>query len=331
MNYVESALSAACASADDAQAALADLIDYVRERAMRSAAGGAGTDAAIASLDLPSLFETMAPGDARILLFEAARAFGAIDLEAGFALLLDAADGLLDRANPLRGQAVALPLSAALADGGSGEVVLLEPRRTARPAAAIVPATARLRALPTGSAREVRPLLGFPAGQSLWFDGTAGAALGGVPVAAAAWREWRDAQTALLLGLLTGGTRRMVVEAYGYARQRESSGQVIALHQAVALRLADIAIAGRTLELHAEAVVSMLGDEDDPALRFDAVTAGHLHRLVFAVSRDALQVAAGHGYVAGLPFRDFFARLRTLGSMVEALAAVPTLATGALQ
>lgn len=330
MTYVEPAPSQPGAAEAGEEAILGDLIAYVRERAAgaqaRTADGGAE---ALASLDLPTLFGTMAAAEARILLFEAARAFGAIDLEAAFAPLLDAADALLEAANPLRGQAIGVPLWAARAGASRGNVVLFEPQRTDRPLACIDASMTMLRNLPPDAARDERPLLGFPSGRCVWFDVTACAALGGVQVAAADGWAWRAAQAALLLGLLTGGAQRMVVEAYAYARHRESSGQVIALHQAVALRLADIAIAGRALDLHAEAVVSLLGDDGDPALRFDHATAAHLHRLAFTVSRDALQVAAGHGYVAGLPFRDYFARLRTLGSMVEALAAISSLAPGA--
>lgn len=125
------------------------------------------------------------------------------------------------------------------------------------------------------------------------------------------------AEAVLLLGLTTGACRAAVAAAYGYARARESGGKPIAQYQAVALRLAELAMADRAISLLARHVAA---DPDRSALtdacRYVAATA-------IRMARDAVQVAAGHGFVRGLPFADLF-------TGIAALAARLTLAANAL-
>jgi hypothetical protein len=121
-----------------------------------------------------------------------------------------------------------------------------------------------------------------------------------------------QAVCALLGGLLCGVSERLAEEAHAYARARESAGKPIDQYQAVALRLADIDMNLDALLLSASvAYEPMLAEEamhaSEPALLAD---------LAFAIARDAVQVAAGHGYVEGLPFKRLFSQSRSLASML---------------
>jgi hypothetical protein len=117
---------------------------------------------------------------------------------------------------------------------------------------------------------------------------------------------------ALLAGLLCGVSERLAEEAHAYARARHSGGKPIDQHQAVALRLADIDMSLEALLLSAAVIFEpMLADEameaSEPALLAD---------LAAAIARDAVQVAAAHGYVDGLNFKRLFSQSRTLASML---------------
>lgn len=122
------------------------------------------------------------------------------------------------------------------------------------------------------------------------------------------------AEAALLLGLTTGACRAAVAAAYGYARTRESGGKPIAQYQAVALRLAELAMADRAITLLARHVAA---NPDRSALtdacRYVAATATRM-------ARDAVQVAAGHGFVRGLPFADLFTGITALAARLALTA-----------
>jgi hypothetical protein len=114
---------------------------------------------------------------------------------------------------------------------------------------------------------------------------------------------------ALLGGLIDGATRRLVDEAYGYARTRQSGGRILLQHQAVALRLAELAINQQALHLYLFARLR------DAAGRPPDAT--HVGQLAFAIARDAVQIAGAHGYVEGLPFRRLFEQVRSLTSALS--------------
>lgn len=132
-----------------------------------------------------------------------------------------------------------------------------------------------------------------------------------------AWAAFMEAQAALLLGLIDGLAQQLVVEAYAYARQRVSAGKPIAQHQAVALRLADLALTQQTLSLQLECAVLPVasgGAGAAPAANPSLVAESSMR-----IARDALQVAAAHGYVEGLVFKRGYAQSRLLVSAWSAL------------
>jgi len=117
---------------------------------------------------------------------------------------------------------------------------------------------------------------------------------------------------ALLGGLLCGVSERLAEEAHAYARVRESGGKPINQYQAVALRLAD-------LDMNLEALLLSGAVTFEPMLADDNLDASEpalLADLAFSIARDAVQVAAAHGYVEGLPFKRLFSQSRTLASML---------------
>jgi len=128
---------------------------------------------------------------------------------------------------------------------------------------------------------------------------------------------------ALLGGLLCGVSERLVEEAHAYARMRCSGGKPIDQYQAVALRLAE-------LDMNLEALLLSAAVPFEPMLADEAMEASEpalLADLAFAIARDAVQVAAAHGYVEGLPFKRLFSQSRTLASMlllVDAAARRPS-------
>ena len=118
--------------------------------------------------------------------------------------------------------------------------------------------------------------------------------------------------SALVSGLLCGVSERLVEEAHDYARTRLSGGKPINQYQAVALRLAELDMGLQALLLSAAAPY-------EPALALETAEACRpplLADLAFAIARDAVQVAAAHGYVEGLPFKRLFSQSRTLASLL---------------
>ncbi|KFE69501.1 acyl-CoA dehydrogenase family protein [Hyalangium minutum] len=170
-------------------------------------------------------------------------------------------------------------------------------------------------------------LLGFPLGEVLTWTlqpGLTGGDVGMQPLAPSAWGTYVRAQLALLSGLLTGATRRLVEEAYAYAKTRQAAGKPIIQHQAVALRLADLALNHEALALYLTASVERC---QPPGMKggLEELSVGHISDLSFRIARDAVQTAAGHGYVEGLPFRRLFEQVRTLTVMIGAMKAASAL------
>lgn len=117
-----------------------------------------------------------------------------------------------------------------------------------------------------------------------------------------------------LAGLLAGAARAATAFAFSYAQERTAFRHPLIHHQAVALKLADMATASDALRLQVWDVATRLGHGD-------AVPHGHVlpmaKQLVSAsmeIHRHAVQVCGGHGYVEGFPparrFQD--ARLLSL-------------------
>jgi hypothetical protein len=112
--------------------------------------------------------------------------------------------------------------------------------------------------------------------------------------------RYRALTAALLGGLIDGATRRLVDEAYAHARTRQSAGRILIQHQAVALRLADLAINHQALHHYLQAGLGRSSN------------AAHVGHLAFTIARDAVQIAGAHGYVEGLPFKRLFEQMRSL-------------------
>ena len=166
-------------------------------------------------------------------------------------------------------------------------------------------------------------LLGFPLGEVLTWTlkpGLTGGDLGMQSLTPGAWGVYVRAQLALLSGLLTGTTRRLVDEAYAYAKTRQAAGKPINQHQAVALRLADLALNHEALSLYLTASVERCSP---PGMKggIEEISVSYIGELSFRIARDAVQTAAGHGYVEGLPFRRLFEQVRTLTVMIGATKA----------
>lgn len=164
------------------------------------------------------------------------------------------------------------------------------------------------------------PVLGLPSGQALWIRARSGAAWSGhagmpfkKPGATATARHHQ----VLLAAMLAGMTQRASLAAYAYAKTRQSGGKPIMHHQAVALRLADIAMNQQALWLYVQACAG--GDKAGMAMSI-----GHIHELASRVTRDAVQVAGAHGFVEGLPFKRLFEQTRTVLTALRATAPAPT-------
>ena len=150
--------------------------------------------------------------------------------------------------------------------------------------------------------------------------GDAGAAASGArkPWSRPGWERYRDAQLALLCGILAGICRRLCNEACAYAHTRRSADKPIIQHQAVALRVADIVLQQQALALYLADAFKRGGQgrlHGAPA-RVSGPCVPYVNQAVFQVARDAVQVAAAHGYVEGLPFKRLFEQSRTLSSVL---------------
>lgn len=128
-----------------------------------------------------------------------------------------------------------------------------------------------------------------------------------------------DLSIAMAAGLLNGALRRIVTEAYLYAKSRKSSGKFLNQHQAVMLRLADLALYQQGVELYLHAAVERQENADCGAV-IRSINIDFVTECAMKISQDALQVAAGHGYVEGLPFKKLFEQIRTLTSFLALMS-----------
>lgn len=127
----------------------------------------------------------------------------------------------------------------------------------------------------------------------------------------AAILAFADAHASLLAGLLAGACESAARHALAYAQDRVSAGKPIAQHQAVALRLAEMGIQQAGLSLQFERVSAAAAWHASAHVAASGVTTA------VAIVRDALQTAAAHGYVAGLPFRRLHEQVHTLGCLLN--------------
>lgn len=303
----------------------------VRNPAASSAAGEAAAAARIRALELEELMaDTDFSADPVALIFYVAEALGYANLPAAW-------QGM--RKLPALVARGALPASTiALPHGREGlarQWLLWRPLATAEDACALaIPGPEAVTLVAPvdgagGSEDAIRHgaagLLGFPNGELASFELTPTGGLERYPRAAislSAWTSLLNAEAALLLGLISGGARRLVSEAFAYARVRQSAGRPIAQHQAVALRLADLALHHQALSVYLQASVEGCGVTQNQR-GIDTVDAAYVTDHANRIARDSVQIAAGHGYVEGLPFRRLFEQVRTLTGAFSMLRAVP--------
>ncbi len=157
-----------------------------------------------------------------------------------------------------------------------------------------------------------RPLSGFKTGSLLTLETTRIAAESS-PFNREAFDLMRYVrlENALLAGQLRGAMFRLVDLAYSYASSRQSGGKPIIRHQAVALRLADLTLRSEAIALllHHQLMAAFASRTSEPG---DRSTFDHIGREMSWICRNALQVAAGHGYVEGLLFKSLSEQCRSL-------------------
>jgi butyryl-CoA dehydrogenase len=106
-----------------------------------------------------------------------------------------------------------------------------------------------------------------------------------------------------------GMARAALEAAAAYAQERKSMGKLLAEHQAVAFRLADMATsveAGRQLYLHA----AQLRDAGKPCLKEASMAKLFASEMAERVCSDAIQIHGGYGYVADFPVERIWRDVR---------------------
>jgi len=106
-----------------------------------------------------------------------------------------------------------------------------------------------------------------------------------------------------------GMARAAYEAALAYAKERESFGQKIIEHQAVAFRLADMATqlaAARGLILDA----AQLRDDGEPCLQQAAMAKLFASEMAERVCSDAIQIHGGYGYLADFPVERIYRDVR---------------------
>jgi butyryl-CoA dehydrogenase len=106
-----------------------------------------------------------------------------------------------------------------------------------------------------------------------------------------------------------GMARAAYEAAVAYARERETFGQKLIMHQAVAFRLADMATqlaAARGLVLDA----ADRRDNGEPALQAAAMAKLFASEMAERVASDAIQIHGGYGYLADFPVERIYRDVR---------------------
>jgi len=107
----------------------------------------------------------------------------------------------------------------------------------------------------------------------------------------------------------TGMARAAYEAALAYAQERQAFGTVIAGHQAVAFRLADMATslhAAELMTLHAAA----LRDAGQPCLKEAAMAKLFASEMAERVCSDAIQIHGGYGYLTDFPVERIYRDVR---------------------
>ncbi|MBB2484033.1 acyl-CoA/acyl-ACP dehydrogenase [Mitsuaria sp. WAJ17] len=121
-------------------------------------------------------------------------------------------------------------------------------------------------------------------------------------------------------GLLAGAARAATAFAFSYAQTRVAFQRPIIQHQAVALKLADMAIATDALRLQVWDVATRLAQPARLPWGHFAAMARQVLNASLEIHRHAVQVCGGHGYVEGFPPARRFQEAQVLGLMLQELA-----------
>ena len=304
----------------DEPAALEPFLAAVRAVA-RDAIGrsAAHTAPRVRDLGLAEVLPELARPEVYALLFHAACEIGRTDPTAGWVGLHDAASVLIG-AGAVGPVALALPRAEASherphdathwfvalpAPVDHGSVFACDPARGRLRGSWLADDAALQAAWAAG-----RPLSALDEGR-LCIVEAPDASDGAGSLAPGAWEAFANAHTAMLTGLLAGASARLADEAVAYAQQRQSAGKPIAQHQAVALRLADMAMNQAALSLQL-GTLSVQG-----AWLSSAHVIGTATPAACAIARDALQTAAAHGFVEGLPFKRLHEQVYALSALLN--------------
>ena len=123
-----------------------------------------------------------------------------------------------------------------------------------------------------------------------------------------------------LAALLAGAARAATAFAFSYAQTRMAFQRPIIHHQAVALKLADMAIATDAMRLQVlDLATRQSRSEPLPEGHFSAMARQVVHASL-EIHRHAVQVCGGHGYVEGFPPARRFQDARVLGLLLLELA-----------
>lgn len=123
-----------------------------------------------------------------------------------------------------------------------------------------------------------------------------------------------------LAGLLAGAARAATAFAFSYAQTRVAFQRPIIHHQAVALKLADMAIGTDALRLQVWDVATRLAQPGRLPRGHFAAMARQVMSASLEIHRHAVQVCGGHGYVEGFPPARRSQDARVLGLMLLELA-----------
>jgi alkylation response protein AidB-like acyl-CoA dehydrogenase len=125
-----------------------------------------------------------------------------------------------------------------------------------------------------------------------------------LPGGSAALRFGLECSNTMVGALSVGLARAAYEEAMAYAKVRYKGGNRIIFHQAVGMKLADMAIAVKTARLlvHQSAWHNDNSCEPNPVA---AMTKVYCSEAAVRVTYDALQIFGGYGYMRDLPLEKW--------------------------
>lgn len=264
------------------------------------------------SLDLPKLLFDLAPtvtiGESALLVFDLAQTLSRYDTEVALTLLN--AIPLHVNCGPREGRPILLLSSCLLTQPENKQAIY----RISLPSWTNVKGEGSLTGTPVSlSSFSPSPVMGFPRASALRPGSDSDKSISEVlRVDAARAYIW---SLAIYLGIQSGLLQEIRHEAYRYAHERKSFQKSLCQHQAVALRLADMSVSGDSFDLVSRDLLLHLSHELQTGIHESCAVKGAIPLLsdfAYEITRDALQIAGGHGYVDGLPFKRSFEQSKVI-------------------